>query len=342
MRTLRILIAALAAAGIAAAAPAAAQTTMTLSSWLPPGHAVSKALIDWAKDVETASNGRVKFNLLAKAVTSPPGTFDAIRDGLADVSWTVDGYTPGRFLLTRVAEFPFLGENAEINSIAYQRIHERYLAKADEHKGVKVLAVFAHGPGSILTTRKAIRTIADLKGMKLRIGGGIITDLAKELDITIVLRPATEMYEMLSSGIADGALSSTEAVTAFKLEKVVKNYIRVPGGIYSTSFAIFMNPAAYNKLSAQDRAVIDANSGEKLSQAVGRYWTQSDANGIAAMKANGAEFIVGDQAFVDGIQSKLKKLEDAWYAEAKAKGVDGAQALRELRAEVKKVSATIK
>lgn len=339
MRNLRTFIAVLGVVGAMASLPVAAQTTLTFSSWLPPGHAVTKSITEWLADVEKASNGRIKSNLLAKAVTSPPGTFDAIRDGLADISWTVDGYTPGRFLLTRVVEFPFLGETAEINTVAYQRIHLRHLAKADEHKGVKVLAVFAHGPGSILSTRKAVRTVADLNGMKIRIGGGMITDLSKELGITIVLRPASEMYEILSSGIADGAMSSYEAITAFKLEKVLRYMTRVPGGLYSTSFAIFMNPAAYNKLSAQDKAVIDAQSGEKLARIVGRNWNQSDANGIAAFKANGGEVIDGDKAFVDAVQAKVQGLENAWYAEAKAKGVDGARALADLREEIKKVAS---
>ncbi|MSQ72353.1 MAG: TRAP transporter substrate-binding protein [Betaproteobacteria bacterium] len=340
MRTPRIPLAALAAACAFAAAPAVAQTTLTISSWLPHNHTVTRSIMEWAAEVEKASGGRIKHTLLAKAVTSPPGTFDAIRDGLADVSWTVDGYTPGRFLLTRVAEFPFLGDTSEINSIAYQRIHERHMAKADEHKGVKVLAVFAHGPGGIFTTKKAIRAVADFKGLKIRIGGGIVTDLAKELDINVLLRPASETYEILSNGIADGAFSSAEAMSAFKLEKLIKYHTYLPGGLYNTSFAIFMNPAAYAKLSAQDKAVIDAQSGEKLARVAGRNWNDADASGLAALKANNAEFIAADKAMIDAVRAKVQGMETAWYTAAKAKGVDGARALADLREEIRKVAAT--
>ncbi|MFN3499514.1 MAG: ABC transporter substrate-binding protein, partial [Pannonibacter indicus] len=99
-------------AGMAAAAgSASAQTVLNVSTWLPPSHGATMAQNQWCEAVEKETAGSVKCNLLPKAVSAPPGTFDAVRDGLADVSYTVDGYTPGRFIFTQVAEFPFLGDS---------------------------------------------------------------------------------------------------------------------------------------------------------------------------------------------------------------------------------------
>ena len=328
----------LAAASLLAAGTAAAQGTLTLSSWLPPQHAATRALVEWAGAVEKASNGRLKHNLLAKAVSSPPATFDAIRDGLADVSWTVDGYTPGRFVLTRVAEFPFMGETAEVNSVAYQRIHDRHLAKANEHQGVRVLAVFAQGPTGIYTTKKAVKSADDLQGLKFRVGGGTVAELAKLLGVNAVLRPASESYELLSGGIVDGHFSGLDAISAYKLEKVIKHYTQFPGGLYNQSFTIFMNPAAYEKLSKADKAAVDSASGERLARIMGRQWNVAEDAGRKTIKDNNVQVVDADKAFLDVVTQKSRVLEESWYQQASQKGVDGRKALADLREEVRKLS----
>ena len=134
----------LAVSALMVAATASAQVTLTTSTWVPPTHAVTVTQAEWCNQVTEATAGRVRCNALAKPVTAPPATFDAVRDGLADVSFSVHGYTPGRYLLTQIAELPFLGDSAESTSVAYQRIHERHLAKLGEHKGMRVITVFTH------------------------------------------------------------------------------------------------------------------------------------------------------------------------------------------------------
>ena len=151
------------AAGIALAgiASAQAQTVFTTSTWVPPSHTLTTTQREWCDLLEKESAGRMKCNLLPKAPTAAPGTFDAVRDGLVDISFTVDGYTPGRFVFTQVAEFPFLGNSATATSVAYQRIYDKYFAPLGEHRGVKVLAVFTHGPGIIFTTKQPVTSAAE-------------------------------------------------------------------------------------------------------------------------------------------------------------------------------------
>jgi TRAP-type C4-dicarboxylate transport system substrate-binding protein len=330
------------AACLGIAAPASAETNLTISSWLPPQHAVTRALTDWGKEVETATSGRVKFQLLAKAVTAPAGTFDAVRDGLADISWSLDGYTPGRFVAARAGDFPLLGDTSESNSVAYQRIYDRYLAKADEHKGTKVMAVFLQGPSSISTTKKPVRALSDLEGMKMRIGGGLLADLTKLLGVNALLKPVTEAYELLSTGVADGLFSASEGIASFKLDRVIKYNTRVPGGMYNNSFAVLMNPDSYKKIPEQDRKIIDGMMGEPLARRLGKYWDEADKVGDEAMKTAGVEFIHADAAFVEGLRAKSKILEEEWFKAVAAKGVDGPKALADLRAEIKKAAASAK
>ena len=335
----RLTAAAVAAAGILVAAPATAQTTLTLSSWVPPQHLITRAMMEWAGEVEKASNGRIKHTLLPKAVAAPPGTFDAVRDGLADVSFSVDGYTPGRFVLTRIAEFPQLGDTATTVSVAYERISRRHFAKADEHKGVRVLTVFTHGPGEIYNTKRPIKTLGDLAGLKIRVGGGMINELAKNLGVDALLKPAPQSYEILSTGVADGVFFPAESVASFKLEKLIKYATLVPGGLYNTSFAFIMNPDKYNKLSPADKKVIDDWSGEKLARLLGKFWDRGDEVGRDALKANNVPTITADAAFLKELNTKIGPLEESWFKLAAEKGVDGKKVLAEFRAEIKKVEA---
>jgi TRAP-type transport system periplasmic protein len=134
---------------LVAAPPAAAQTTLTMSSWVSPQHHLTSVVLQgWATEVEKATNGRVKFTMLPKHPSAPPGTFDAVRDGLVDLSFVTASYTPARHILPLMAELPGAGETALINSVAYSRIYWKYFDKVGEYKGVKQLGVFTPGSGA--------------------------------------------------------------------------------------------------------------------------------------------------------------------------------------------------
>ena len=144
--------------GSALGLPAQAQTTLTFSSWVPPTHHLTLWQVNWAADVEKATGGRVKFQSLPKHPSAPPGTFDAVRDGLMDLSYVTASYTPARHALPAIAELPGAGATAVINSVAFSRIHWKHFHKVGEYNGVKLLAVWTHGPGQMFNTKRAITT----------------------------------------------------------------------------------------------------------------------------------------------------------------------------------------
>ena len=182
MPNLRILVTAALLGGLAAAGaqPALAQTTtLTMSSWVSPTHHITAVVLQgWANEVEKVTNGRVKFTMLPKHPSAPPGTFDAVRDGLVDLSYVTASYTPARHVLPMLAELPGAGDTALANSVAYSRIYWKYFDKVGEYKGVKLLGVFTHGPGQMFTKRP-IATINDLQGLKIRTGGGVAEAVAR-------------------------------------------------------------------------------------------------------------------------------------------------------------------
>ncbi|MBN9425772.1 MAG: TRAP transporter substrate-binding protein [Burkholderiales bacterium] len=331
---LAFALAAFAAAGVAHAQ----QIVLTASSWVPPSHTLSKSQARWCEDVALATAGRVKCNILPKPVSAPPGTFEAVREGLADVSFSVHGYTPGRYLLTQIAELPFAGDSAEVTSLAYQRIHQRFLARFNEHLGLKVLAVFTHGPGQIYNIKRPVASLADLRGLKFRIGGGISTEIGKALGVTSTLQPSTEAYELLAAGAIDGVFFPAESIEAFKLEKLIKYRTDFPGGLYNTSFAFVMNLATWNRIGKTDQQAIDRLSGEHAARLFGRGWDQVDRRGTAFMQANHVQTLLAGKAFIDAVRARTASLEQKWIAEARAKGLANAeQVLREYRAEIERL-----
>jgi TRAP-type transport system periplasmic protein len=338
IKALRLTTAALA---LAACLPfsASAQTVLTMSSWVPPSHALTKdMLVGWANEVEKASNGRIKFQMLPKHPSAAPGTFDAVRDGLVDVSYVTASYTPARHTLPKLGELPGAGATAEINSVAYSRVYWKYMHQIGEYKGVKLLSVFTHGPGQMFNTKKVIDSVDDVVGMKIRTGGGVADEAARALGASAFVKPAPESYELLSSGVADGVFFPLESIASFKLDKVVKHATIFPGGFYSSSFGFFMNEDKFNKLSKQDQDVILSLSGEKFARFTGKIWDAADQVGLDAMKAAGVTVTAASPTLISGVRAKTAGIETEWVKAATAKGIDGAKVLAEFRQELKNVA----
>src|SRR6476661_10177879 len=211
----------LAAVAALLAGPVAAQTVLTVSSWVPPTHSLSIAQKEWCDMLEKNTSGKMKCNILPRAVANPPGTYDAVKNGLADISFTVHGYTPGRFVLTQMAEFPFLGDGAEPLSVAFNRVAMKYPQFVQEHQGVHVLAFFTHGPGVVFNTKRPVTKLEDLQGLKWRGGGGMVNEISKTLGMNVTLKPAPDSYELLSGGVMDGTLFPAESIESFKIDKVI-------------------------------------------------------------------------------------------------------------------------
>ena len=325
--------------GAALASPALAQTPLTYSSWVGPTHHLTIWQANWAAEVEKATNGRVKFQSLPKHPSAPPGTFDAVKDGLLDLSYVTASYTPARHALPLMAELPGAGATAEINSVAYSRIYWKHFHKVGEYNGVKLLAVWTHGPGQMFNTKRPINSLADLKGMKIRTGGGIAEKFGNLLGASAFVKPAPESFELLNAGIADGIFFPLESVISFKLDTVLKYATIFPGGFYSSSFGFFMNQDKWNKLSKQDQDIIEKHGHEYAARSNGKSWDAADRIGLEALKKASVKIDNASPAFVKEVMAKAKELDDDWIKAANAKGVDGAKVLAEFREELKRVAA---
>jgi TRAP-type transport system periplasmic protein len=338
MSKVRTLLLAAVVASIAGVAPAFAQTTLTMSSWVSPQHHLtSNVLQGWANEAEKATGGRVKFQMLPKHPSAPPGTFDAVRDGLVDLSFVTASYTPARHILPLLPELPGGGDTALANSIAYSRIHWKYFQKVGEYKGVKLLGVFTHGPGQMFTKR-SIASINDVQGLKIRTGGGVAEAVAKALGASAFVKPAPESYELLKSGVADGVFFPLESIISFKLDTVLEQATLFPGGMYSSAFGFFMNEDRWNKLAKQDQEAIEKISGEHIARLAGMSWDDADRRGLEALKKSGVKIVDANPALVAEVKKRSAPIVDDWIKQANAKGVDAARILTEFHDELKKAA----
>ena len=300
----------------------AADTVLTISSWAPPGQGMNAILWpEFTKMLEEASEGRMSAEV-KYGLAPPPAQFDVVLDGAADITWIFHGYNPGRFVASKIIEIPGYEGNAEAASVAYWKAYEKYIAAANEHEGVKVLAMMTHGPG-ILHSEAKVTSLDQISGMKLRLGGGVSGDVGAALGATGIRVPAPKVYETLASKSADGVMMPMEGRAGFKLFEVAPHIFTVPGGFYRGSFAILMNQDTYDVLSDENRAALDSIAGETLSRVAGRMWDTIDDIGAATMADNKSDLFTEASAQDAAAWEALKgPIIEGVLAEVSDKGID--------------------
>lgn len=172
----------------------------------------------------------------------------------------------------------------------------------------------------IYTTKKNVGSLDDLSGLKMRIGGGIVSEIAQRLGMIGVQAPSPQVYEILANGVADGILFPAESVPFFRIDEVIRHGVSVPGGLYNTSFFVVMNRDVWNRLSDEDKAAIDSVSGEAMARMAGKAWDAADAAGTETMLEKGVTLSKADDAMTAAITEKLDGINAGFMEAAKAAG----------------------
>ncbi len=331
-RSLALCAAALAGGALAGGADA---QSLRYSQWIPAGHFTqSRVMHVYFKDIEKATEGRVRIQPTAKALGAPPRQYQLAVDGISDVIWVPHGYTPGVHPLSEIAELPFLTRNTEANSVAYWRVFKRFLEPAGMHKDVHTLAVHVHPAGHLYNNKRDIRTMDDFKGVKFRSTTFFVSEALKRFGAVPVAGPVTALRDGLARGVYDGTSFTDEAIYNFKINKFVKYITRFPGGLYNTSFVMAMNGKVWNRISKADRERITALSGEAYARRIGKAWDAQESAAVPRLRADG----IVEYELAGGILARVRELigafETGWVEKAGKLGVDGAAAVRMFRGEV--------
>ncbi len=309
-----------------------ADTTLRVATWLPATSSQNDVVWPtWAKWVEESTEGRVKIELEYSS-GHPKSMFGLVEDGVADVSFGVNGYLPGRFKLPAVVEIPGETADPEALSVALWRVYNKHFEAAHEFDGLKVLGMFVHGPGQLMTTFE-VNKLSDLHQKKMRTGGGVVNDLAKRLDVVPVFAPVTKVYEMMQQGVIDGVFLPAQELKYSRLSEVVTDVTLFPSGMYTTAFTIFMNPDVFDDLSEADQQAILSVSGEKLSALAGRAWGNSDLAGLEDARSLGVRVkeLSEDDPLTLEFKTKVEGMYDAWIESVADRPVDAKAALEDLK-----------
>ncbi|MEL6410620.1 MAG: TRAP transporter substrate-binding protein [Pseudomonadota bacterium] len=303
----------------------AQEVTLKMHQFLPPqANVPNLILVPWAERVMEASEGRIQIDHFPAMQLGgkPPELVSQVQDGVADIIWTVAGYTPGRFPQLEVFELPFMMTNAEDTSRAYWEYAEANMMDKD-FKDLKILGVWVHGPG-VIHSSTPVEEPADLNGLKVRGPTRIITGMLNELGATAVGMPVPAMPEALSKKTIDAGVIPWEVTGALKIPELVGNHTTFGDDpLYTAAFIFAMNKDKYEALPDDLKAAIDSQSGADFSALAGKTMQDSDAAERAKTEARGNNIIDLTPEQVAKWKEAAGPVESNWIAEMDGKGFDG-------------------
>ena len=335
-----LALGALSAPALLRAAPAAAQeTTLRLHHFLPAVSNVHRFFLQpWVQKVQAESGGRLRIQIFPAMQLggAPPQLYDQARDGVADIVWTLPGYTPNRFPRVEVFELPFVAhKRAVVNCKAVQEFADKHLR--EEFREVHPICVWAHGEG-LIHSRRPVRTMEDLGGMKLRFPSRLNGEALRALGAAPVGMPVPQVPEALAQGVIDGAVVPWEVVPALRLQEMVRHHTEVPGSptLYTATFILAMNGAKYAALPPELKRVLDANSGQAAATMAAVPWDERGPVVEEMARKRGNEIVVISDEEKRRWMGATRPVVESWVASVKERGIDGAALLEDARALVAK------
>ncbi len=303
-----------AVSGVVKPVQAQEQVKLRMSHFLSPmAPAQTKLFQPWAERVEKDSGGRIKCEIYPSMQLGgkPPQLYDQVRTGVADVIWTVPGYTPGRFPLSAVFELPFVvGDSAEATARAIWDFYKLHLR--EEYKDVHPIVLHCHAPGLVHMKDKLVTKMEDLQGKKLRLPTKPVGDALKLMGASPIGMPLPEAYEALSRGVADGVTVPWEVMKPQRLNELTKYHTYT--GLYTNVFLMAMNKQKYESLPADLKAVIDKNSGDNFIAEVGKAWDDAEVPGLEQAKELGHQITRLSPEEKARWQKTTQPVVDAWIA----------------------------
>ena len=345
IRLFRLCAALLAVAvwgSVAWGSASAAEVTLTVHHFLSPKSAAHKSFIEpWARRVEAQSGGRIAIEIFPAMAMGgkPPELYRQVRDGAADIVWTLIGYTPGVFPRSEVFELPTVHRgSARATNLAIQ---DSFDLIAEDYTDLKPILVHVHAGNALHMRETAVRSVADVEGLKLRTPSRTGAWMIEAWGAEPVGMPVPALPQALSKGAVDGALVPFEILLPLKLQELTDYSIEGEDGArFGTSVFLYaMNKGRYESLPDDLKAVIDANAGPAIAEEIGVLWDSVEAPGKAAQEGSGGRIVVLAPEAKSGFDRLGEAVVTRWIEDSGGKGVDGGALVEAARAAVAKHSA---
>ena len=309
----------------------AAPIELNLSLIIPKVHNRYVHVIDpWVKMIQERTKGQVKINPYFSNTLAPtPEIYDTTVSGLADISEGVSYGTPGRFPLTETIMLPEIGLRSSLScSRALWQLYKTFPEVKAEYSNVKMLWLHASPPLKLITKRKPVRTLGDLKGLKIWITGATPVRTAKALGFTPVTMAPGDVYVALERGPIDGAAADNELVISRRFLEVSKYFIDID--LTQVAFFVLMNQKSWNNLPREIQKVFDEATGDWAVDFSGRIRDQQEKAAEKVARASGMEYITISAEEKNRIRTILGSVKDDYAAELETKKLPGKKVLEEL------------
>ena len=303
---------------------------LSYSIFFPPSHIQSKTAEAWAREVEARTGGRVKITTYpGGSLTKAPQCYDGVVNGVSDLGMSCLAYTRGRFPLLEGLDLPLGYPDGSAATRIATDLAKQYAPK--EMEGTHVLYIHAHGPG-VLAAKKPVRTLEDLKGMKVR-ATGLSAKIVENLGGIPVAMSQPETYESLQKGVVEATLCPIETLKGWKQGEVIESVTDSSAIGYTTAMFVVMNREKWESLPPDVQGIITQVSDEWVSKH-GEAWDQADQEGRAYVMELGHEIIELPDAEVVRWTQAVQPILDDYVKSVEALGLPGKQFLADVQQRV--------
>ncbi len=296
---------------------------LSYSSFFPATYGLGQAATAWAKEVEKRSNGRVKITIHhSGTLTDANNCYEGVVNGISDIGQSVLSYTRGRFPLMEVLDLPGYPLSAMVTTKVSDEFYKKFKPKelADTH----ILYLHAHLPGTITTVKKPVRTLEDMKGLKIR-STGLATKIVEALGATPVAMPKGDQYDAMSKGVVDGTVSTPNELLGWKVAEVAKYSTLLLDVGYVSAMFITMNNEKWKSLPPDIQKVLTDVSNEWVDY-TGKEWNRIEVEGYQHGKKVGHTFIYLTPQEQARWRNAVKPLQDGYIKAMEVKGLPGKEA----------------
>ena len=311
---------------------------LTYSVFFPPTHIQCKTAMAWADEIKKRTNGKVEITIYpAGTLTKAPQCYEGVVNGISDIGMSCFAYTRGRFPLLEGIDLPLGYPNGTVATRIATQIAKEF--KPKELEDVHLVYIHAHGPG-ILASKKPVRSLEDIKGLRIR-ATGLSSKIVHNLGGIPVAMSQPETYEALQKGVVEATLCPVETLKGWKQGEVIESITDTSAIGYTTSMFVVMNKASWDKLTPELQKIFDDVSNEWVAKH-GKAWDIADEEGMAFIKELKRETIElpADQQLL--LKEKVKPILDGYVAKAKEKNLQGDKFLARLQELIKEYSPEAK
>lgn len=304
---------------------------LKMSHFMPSIHVQHvEVMVPFSQEVEKATNGRVKITVYpGGSLVKAPDHYDAAATGIVDFAYVVHGYTPGKFPLTSVMELPFLFNSAVQGTKVFYDLWEKFPEFEKEHPNVKVCWIWAGDTGQLFTTKKQVRAMEDLKGLKIRTHSLVLKNTLEKLGAVPVTLPISELFESLQKGVIDGCITPWSAVYDFGLHNVVR-YATV-ANFYVPSFVMVMNKNSFQKLSIEDQKILSQMMGKKMGLKAAMVYDNAAQKGIDSLKKSGGTIYSLPENELNRWRKAVEEVYTTWVKDMENKRLPGKKVFEEAK-----------